>query len=156
MAALSRNGRDVRSNMEELLEEARRDLLSQTGRVLPNLNIALGAGEVALQGGLLDDRKYLVCVFDPRLVPKVSCHKYNRSVFFFWGRSKTSSSSRRHYQMTPSFVAASMRSSSRPCGRPYNILPFPTWATSSDTVLLMAPTTYVHCGKRTNIWTGLS
>ncbi|KAK4235700.1 Psi-producing oxygenase A [Achaetomium macrosporum] len=57
---MSNNGRDVRSNLEELLNEARRDLLSQTGRIIPNLNIVLKAGEVAIQGGLIDDRKYLV------------------------------------------------------------------------------------------------
>lgn len=57
---LSHNGRNVCSNLEELLKEARRDLLSQTGRIIPNLDIIFGAGELALQGGLIDDRKYLV------------------------------------------------------------------------------------------------
>jgi hypothetical protein len=59
---LSENGRDGRSNLEELLKEARQDLLSQTGRIIPNLNLLVGAGELVLRGGLIDDRKYLVCV----------------------------------------------------------------------------------------------
>ncbi|KAK4118839.1 heme peroxidase family protein [Parathielavia appendiculata] len=56
------NGRDVHSHLEELLTEARRDILSQTGRIVPDLNFLLGAGDLALHrlhGGLMDDRKYL-------------------------------------------------------------------------------------------------
>ncbi|CRK31341.1 hypothetical protein BN1723_015743 [Verticillium longisporum] len=56
----SGNGEDAHSNLFKLLNSARRDLQSQNGRFLPNLNLALGTLETALAGGLVDDRKYLV------------------------------------------------------------------------------------------------
>ncbi|KAK2469200.1 hypothetical protein H9L39_19181 [Fusarium oxysporum f. sp. albedinis] len=54
------NGGDVQSRLVELLSEARRDLLSQTGRVLPNLSLLAGVKDVVSKGGQIDDRKYLV------------------------------------------------------------------------------------------------
>ncbi|KAH7112773.1 heme peroxidase family protein [Dactylonectria estremocensis] len=54
------NGGDVQSRLVELLSEARRDLLSQTGRVLPNLSLLAGVKDVISKGGQIDDRKYLV------------------------------------------------------------------------------------------------
>ncbi|KAH6976751.1 heme peroxidase family protein [Ilyonectria destructans] len=51
---------NVQSRLVELLSEARRDLLSQTGRILPNLSLLAGAKDVISKGGQIDDRKYLV------------------------------------------------------------------------------------------------
>lgn len=53
---------NVQSRLVELLSEARRDLLSQTGRILPNLSLLAGAKDVISKGGQIDDRKYLVGV----------------------------------------------------------------------------------------------
>lgn len=55
----------IQSNLFKLLKDARQDLLSQTGRFLPNLNLALGASETTLEGGLANDRKYLVSSPEP-------------------------------------------------------------------------------------------
>jgi hypothetical protein len=48
------------ASLIQLLSDIRRDLVSQQGRLLPNLKLALTAGETVLQGGVIDDRKYLV------------------------------------------------------------------------------------------------
>ncbi|KAM0280201.1 hypothetical protein ACHAQH_004158 [Verticillium albo-atrum] len=53
-------GANGESRLFTLLNNARRDLQSQNGRFLPNLNLALETLETALAGGLIDDRKYLV------------------------------------------------------------------------------------------------
>lgn len=63
MASFHQDGssaKDEQSSLVQLLSDIRRDLLSQQGRLLPNINLALTAGESVLQGGLIDDRKYLV------------------------------------------------------------------------------------------------
>lgn len=52
--------RNVQTNLGELLNEARRDILSQAGRVLPDLRILHGFKEAALAGGVVDDREYFV------------------------------------------------------------------------------------------------
>ncbi|PNP73611.1 hypothetical protein FNYG_13052 [Fusarium nygamai] len=54
------NARDVQTNLADLLNEVRRDILSQAGRIGPDLRILHGAAETALAGGIVDDRKYLV------------------------------------------------------------------------------------------------
>ncbi|EXK24073.1 hypothetical protein FOMG_19185 [Fusarium oxysporum f. sp. melonis 26406] len=54
------NARDVQTNLADLLNEVRRDILSQAGRIGPDLRILHGATEAALAGGIVDDRKYLV------------------------------------------------------------------------------------------------
>ena len=48
------------ASIAKLLAEARRDLLSQTGRILPDLRFLQGIGQTLLAGGIIDDRKYLV------------------------------------------------------------------------------------------------
>ncbi|KAH6610036.1 fatty acid oxygenase [Trichoderma cornu-damae] len=53
------NGGSVYSRLVELLREARSDLLSQKGRVMPNLNLLAGVQDVVSKGGQIDDRKYL-------------------------------------------------------------------------------------------------
>ncbi|KAK3937994.1 heme peroxidase [Diplogelasinospora grovesii] len=58
--SLAGNARDVQANLADLLNEARRDILSQAGRIGPDLRILHGAGEAALAGGTVDDREYLV------------------------------------------------------------------------------------------------
>ncbi|RFU82151.1 fatty acid oxygenase [Trichoderma arundinaceum] len=55
----SPNGGGVYSRLVELLKEARRDLLSQKGRVVPNLNLLAGVQDVVSKGGQIDDRRYL-------------------------------------------------------------------------------------------------
>lgn len=52
----------MESRLVELLSEARRDLLGQTGRVLPNLSLPAGVKDVISKGGQIDDRKYLIGV----------------------------------------------------------------------------------------------
>lgn len=54
------NARDVQANLADLLNGVRRDILSQAGRIGPDLRILHGATEAALAGGIVDDRKYLV------------------------------------------------------------------------------------------------
>jgi hypothetical protein len=114
------NGTGLRSNLEGLLNEARRDLLSQSGRILPDLNILLGAGEAALQGGLVDDRKYLVHALE-----SLSSLEFSVTVFLC-DRLNKSSNLPHLSPMAPSFVAASMRGLSTRCGRTCNIHLLPT------------------------------
>ncbi|KAJ3453403.1 hypothetical protein MRS44_017650 [Fusarium solani] len=54
------NARDVQANLADLLSEVRRDILSQAGRLLPDLRILHGGTEAALAGGIVDDREYFV------------------------------------------------------------------------------------------------
>jgi hypothetical protein len=43
------------------LTDAAQDLLSQAGRIIPDLRTIQELGQTAFHGGLVDDRKYLVC-----------------------------------------------------------------------------------------------
>jgi hypothetical protein len=43
------------------LTEASQDLLSQAGRIIPDLRTIQELGQTVVNGGLVDDRKYLVC-----------------------------------------------------------------------------------------------
>ncbi|KAI1119930.1 hypothetical protein F5Y10DRAFT_273577 [Nemania abortiva] len=52
--------RNVQTNLGELLNKARRDILSQAGHVLPDLRILHGFEEAASAGGVVDDREYFV------------------------------------------------------------------------------------------------
>jgi hypothetical protein len=45
----------------KFLSEVRRDLVSQAGRIIPDLQTISELGQTAFNGGLVDDRKYLVC-----------------------------------------------------------------------------------------------
>ncbi|KPM39214.1 Psi-producing oxygenase A [Neonectria ditissima] len=54
------NGDSIHTRLVDLLSEARRDLLSQSGRVLPNLNLLASVKDVISKDGQIDDRKYLV------------------------------------------------------------------------------------------------
>ncbi|KAJ0128229.1 Uncharacterized protein HZ326_28676 [Fusarium oxysporum f. sp. albedinis] len=117
------NGGDVQSRLVELLSEARRDLLSQTGRVLPNLSLLAGVKDVISKGGQIDDRKYLVGVL---------------------GLVGLTSDLPRLCQMTLSLGVTSMQGSSTRCGATCAIRRFRIWETNSDTAPLMAPTTTSH------------
>lgn len=44
----------------KFLSEARQDLLSQAGRIIPDLRTIQELGQTAFNGGLVDDRNYLV------------------------------------------------------------------------------------------------
>lgn len=52
----------------KFLSEVRRDLVSQAGRIIPDLQTISELGQTAFNGGLVDDRKYLVCsdLFAPK------------------------------------------------------------------------------------------
>lgn len=52
----------------KFLSEAHQDLVSQAGRIIPDLQTIRELGHTAINGGLIDDRKYLVCIdhFAPR------------------------------------------------------------------------------------------
>jgi hypothetical protein len=60
---LSPGGHDVLSNLAALLNGYRRDVLSQAGRIRPDLKILVGFIERVLNRGVDNDRKYLVCVW---------------------------------------------------------------------------------------------
>lgn len=49
------------SNITKILSKARQDLISQSHRILPDLAILQGLYQTSLAGGIIDDRKYLVC-----------------------------------------------------------------------------------------------
>ncbi|KAF7594156.1 hypothetical protein BBP40_010005 [Aspergillus hancockii] len=44
----------------KLLSETRQDIVSQVGRILPDLHVLRGLGSTALAGGIIDDRQYLI------------------------------------------------------------------------------------------------
>ncbi|KAH6690332.1 heme peroxidase [Plectosphaerella plurivora] len=48
------------SDIAKLITNIHRDLVSQQGRLLPNLKLAINTIETFLHGGMIDDRKYLV------------------------------------------------------------------------------------------------
>jgi hypothetical protein len=50
----------VYHNLLRLLSETRQDIVSQAGRILPDLHVLEGIGSTILAGGIIDDRKYLV------------------------------------------------------------------------------------------------
>lgn len=54
----------VFSNLLEILEEAQRDLFSQSTRIVPDLKLLSSIKDVITGGGQIDDRKYLVS--DPK------------------------------------------------------------------------------------------
>lgn len=58
--SLTGKARDVKANLASLFNEVRRDILSQAGRIGPNLRILHEATEAALAGGVVDDREYFV------------------------------------------------------------------------------------------------
>ncbi|CAH0021704.1 unnamed protein product [Clonostachys rhizophaga] len=60
LKALPERARDVGTNLANLFNEVRRDILSQAGRIGPDLRILHGATETALAGGMIDDREYIV------------------------------------------------------------------------------------------------
>lgn len=47
----------------KLLSEVHQDLVSQAGRIIPDLQTIHELGQITFNGGLVDDRKYLVCVY---------------------------------------------------------------------------------------------
>ncbi|KAH7325577.1 heme peroxidase family protein [Stachybotrys elegans] len=50
----------AQANLANLLHEARRDVLSQVGRILPDMQLIHNAADTALASGVIDDRQYLV------------------------------------------------------------------------------------------------
>ncbi|KAE8166073.1 heme peroxidase [Aspergillus tamarii] len=44
----------------KLLSEGRQDIISQVGRILPDLRVLRGLGSTILSGGVIDDRQYLI------------------------------------------------------------------------------------------------
>lgn len=46
----------------KFLSEVHQDLVSQAGRIIPDLQTLRELGQASFNGGLVDDRKYLVCV----------------------------------------------------------------------------------------------
>lgn len=48
------------SSLLNIAGKAADDLHSQTGRVIPNLNLVRNFGQTLLANGVVDDRKYLV------------------------------------------------------------------------------------------------
>lgn len=52
--------RDVLSNLSNLFNDVRRDILSQAGRIGTDLRILHAGTESALAGGIVDDREYSV------------------------------------------------------------------------------------------------
>lgn len=55
-------GSQEQSNIAKILGQASQDLMSQSHRVLPDLAILQSLYQTFLAGGIIDDRKYLVCV----------------------------------------------------------------------------------------------
>ncbi|KAG8406473.1 hypothetical protein J3459_012416 [Metarhizium acridum] len=55
------NARDVEANLANLFKQFYHDIVSQAGRIGPDLRILHGATEAALAGGVVDDREYFVC-----------------------------------------------------------------------------------------------
>ncbi|KAH7009651.1 heme peroxidase family protein [Ilyonectria destructans] len=58
--SLAGKAQDVKANLASLFNEVRRDILSQAGRIGPDLRILHEGTEVALAGGIVDDREYFV------------------------------------------------------------------------------------------------
>ncbi|EFY88096.1 heme peroxidase family protein [Metarhizium acridum CQMa 102] len=54
------NTRDVEANLANLFKQFYHDIVSQAGRIGPDLRILHGATEAALAGGVVDDREYFV------------------------------------------------------------------------------------------------
>lgn len=50
------------SNIVRILSEARQDLVSQSNRILPDLTLLQDLYKTFLASGIIDDRKYLVCI----------------------------------------------------------------------------------------------
>jgi hypothetical protein len=48
------------SKLTKLVTGLRQDISSQTGRILPDLEVLQGIGSTIIAGGIIDDRKYLV------------------------------------------------------------------------------------------------
>lgn len=61
----------------KFLSEAHQDLVSQAGRIIPDLQTIRKLGQTAFNGGLIDDRKYLVCI-DPFAPKCKSSHRPDR------------------------------------------------------------------------------
>ena len=53
-------GSDGHHSLLKLLSEARQDIVSQVGRILPDLQVLRGLGSTILSGGIINDRQYLV------------------------------------------------------------------------------------------------
>ncbi|OOO07799.1 hypothetical protein OAory_01042990 [Aspergillus oryzae] len=53
-------GSDGHHSLLKLLSEARQDIVSQVGRILPDLQVLRGLGSTILSGGIIDDRQYLI------------------------------------------------------------------------------------------------
>lgn len=50
------------SRIARILKEASQNVISQSHRILPDLALLQGLYQTFLAGGVIDDRKYLVCV----------------------------------------------------------------------------------------------
>lgn len=51
------------SRIARILKEASQNVISQSTRILPDLALLQGLYQTFLAGGVIDDRKYLVCVY---------------------------------------------------------------------------------------------
>ena len=133
-----------------ILTEATKNMLSQSKRILPDIELLQGFTQTFLAGGVIDDRTYLVCASCTPAYTYAEMPRVERDGVFedtethFLGRLSKSSSSQRPSPTAPRSGMTSTASSSTSCGTRCSTRRYRTSATSSSTEWPMAPTTHVE------------